>query len=116
MATQPRMTVQTLALLSVMLSDPFSEWYGLELSRTAGVKTGTLYPTLARLEDARWLTSTWEEVDPAIEGRPRRRLYRLTGEGADAARSAVDEAVARMSTGRLHRRRARGFRPGELPA
>ncbi len=92
----PRMTVQTLAVLSTMLEDEFREWYGLQLTAATGIKSGTLYPTLARLETARWLASTWEDVDPAIEGRPRRRLYRLTGEGADSARLAVDEHLARI--------------------
>ena len=46
---------------------------------------GTLYKALYRLERAGHLTSRWE--DPRIgasEGRPRRRLYRVTlvGEGA----------------------------------
>jgi PadR family transcriptional regulator PadR len=43
---------------------------------------GTLYKALQRLEEAGLLTSQWE--DPAIaaaEGRPRRRLYEVTGAG-----------------------------------
>jgi DNA-binding PadR family transcriptional regulator len=40
---------------------------------------GTLYKALGRLEAAGLLTSRWE--DPAPEGRPRRRLYTLTGRG-----------------------------------
>lgn len=46
---------------------------------------GTLYKALARMAASGMLESTWE--DPAIserEGRPRRRLYRVTGEGATA--------------------------------
>src|SRR5664279_3800715 len=43
---------------------------------------GTLYKALARLERAGMLTSCWE--DPGFaesEGRPRRRLYRVTPSG-----------------------------------
>ena len=46
---------------------------------------GTLYKALGRLEDRGLLASEWE--DPAIgaaEGRPRRRLYQVTGKGAEA--------------------------------
>ena len=43
---------------------------------------GTLYKALARLEGAGLLCSSWEE--PAPEGRPRRRLYTVTGAGATA--------------------------------
>jgi PadR family transcriptional regulator, regulatory protein PadR len=55
---------------------------------------GTLYKALARLERAGMLTSSWE--DPGIaesEGRPRRRLYRVTPSGEQAvARSPVQRA------------------------
>jgi PadR family transcriptional regulator len=54
---------------------------------------GTLYKALDRLERAGHLASRWE--DPAIaalDGRPRRRFYRVTldGEGA-LARAISDE-------------------------
>ena len=59
---------------------------------------GTLYKALGRLEEFGLLTSSWEDA-AAAEGRPRRRLYELTGEGARAARQAqagrADEAVGR---------------------
>ena len=67
-----------------MLDDSYREWYGLALSNACGLKTGTIYPALARLEQAGWVSSYWEDVDPSVVGRPKRRLYRLTGEGADA--------------------------------
>ena len=54
---------------------------------------GTLYKALGRLEEFGLLTSRWE--DAAAEGRPRRRLYELTGQGARVAEQAVaDQAVA----------------------
>jgi PadR family transcriptional regulator, regulatory protein PadR len=46
---------------------------------------GTLYKALQRLEAASLLTSQWEEPDiAAAEGRPRRRLYEVTGAGERA--------------------------------
>lgn len=47
---------------------------------------GTLYKALARLEEFGLLTSSWEDA-AAVEGRPRRRLYELTGKGAAAAQA-----------------------------
>jgi PadR family transcriptional regulator PadR len=48
---------------------------------------GTLYKALSRLEELGLLTSRWE--DPAAaEGRPRRRLYELTSQGAQMAEHA----------------------------
>jgi PadR family transcriptional regulator, regulatory protein PadR len=94
----PRITIQTIEVLSAMLDSPYEQWYGLELAKAAGLKPGTIYPALARLENAGWLSSYWEEVDPKEIGRPRRRLYRLTGEGADSARHVVDEHLQRLAT------------------
>jgi PadR family transcriptional regulator PadR len=90
----PKLTIQTLAVLGAMSVDPGSEWYGLELSKRSGLKPGTIYPILARLLEAGWLERHWEDIDPVVEGRPRRRLYRLTGAGAVAARHALDQRVA----------------------
>ena len=45
---------------------------------------GTLYKALGRLEAFGLLSSRWEAA-AAAEGRPRRRLYELTGEGARVA-------------------------------
>ncbi len=43
---------------------------------------GTLYKALSRMEKAGLLQSSWEDPHLAAqEGRPRRRLYRITGAG-----------------------------------
>ncbi|MDO9398243.1 MAG: helix-turn-helix transcriptional regulator [Herbiconiux sp.] len=69
---------------------------------------GTLYRALSRLTTAGFLDATWEEPEVAeADGRPRRRLYRVTGEGegalsaewsalrAEAAAAATSAAPAR---------------------
>jgi DNA-binding PadR family transcriptional regulator len=91
-----RMTTQTLAVLSAMLADPDADWYGLELSKRSNLKPGTIYPILDRLLKVDWLERRWEDIDPVVEGRPRRRLYRLTAVGAPAARSALEEHLASL--------------------
>lgn len=41
---------------------------------------GTLYKALGRLETAGLLESDWEDADEAVvQGRPRRRMYTVTG-------------------------------------
>jgi PadR family transcriptional regulator len=46
---------------------------------------GTLYKALQRLEEAGLLASQWEDPEiAAAEGRPRRRLYEVTGAGERA--------------------------------
>jgi PadR family transcriptional regulator, regulatory protein PadR len=57
---------------------------------------GTLYKALDRLERAGLLESRWEDPEAAAaEGRPRRRLYSVTGAGVTAFTTA---ATARQST------------------
>jgi hypothetical protein len=58
---------------------------------------GTLYKALGRLEEFGLLTSRWED-QAGVDGRPRRRLYELTGEGALVAGSALaGRAVAPLA-------------------
>lgn len=87
-----RMTIPTQLVLEVLLASPAHTAYGLEVGRTSGLPSGTVHPILARLEAIGWLTSSWEEVDPREMGRPARRYYTLTGDGAVAARAALARA------------------------
>jgi PadR family transcriptional regulator PadR len=94
---EPRMTLQTLAILKVLLAKPLEPRYGLDISKEAGLQRGTLYPSLARLERAGWLTSFQEDIDESAEGRRKRRYYRLTGAGASKARRALETEATRLS-------------------
>jgi PadR family transcriptional regulator PadR len=92
-----RMTLQTLAILRVLLDDPVGEHYGLEISKEAGLPGGSLYPILARLEREGWVTSDWEDLDEREAGRRRRRYYRLTTDGAAWAGQALAAAARQLS-------------------
>lgn len=92
----PQVTRQTERVLATFLRDPRGDRYGLELSRETGLKSGTLYPILARLETAGWVVSEWEQIDPSAEGRRPRRYYRLTRKGEKIARAAVAETEAHV--------------------
>jgi len=98
MGTEPRITLQTLAVLKVLLDEPLKERYGLEISRQAGLPTGSIYPILARLEQAGWITSEWEDIDEAVQGRRRRRYYRLTTAGAQRGRAASHDVQRLIPT------------------
>lgn len=90
MTRVPRMTLQTQLVLRAMLAKPTVERYGLQLCAETGLPSGTIYPIVARLEQLGWVESSWEEPSEHIaEGRPRRRYYRLTEEGAEQARDAL---------------------------
>lgn len=75
------MSLQTLRVLEAFLEHPTQEFSGADVHRRSGLASGTLYPILLRLESAGWFISRWEAVNPMTEGRPRRRLYRLTPAG-----------------------------------
>jgi PadR family transcriptional regulator PadR len=91
------LSVQTQSVLAVFLESPGRTRYGLEISREIGLASGTIYPILARLERIGWLLSEWEQIDPAAEGRPPRRRYRLTATGEVAARASVENTLRRFS-------------------
>jgi DNA-binding PadR family transcriptional regulator len=83
------MTASVLKVVAALLTAAGDERYGLELMRATGLPSGTLYPILVRLERAGWVESRWEDADPTAEGRPARRYYRLTADGAAEARREV---------------------------
>lgn len=59
--------------------------YGLEIVAHTGLPSGTVYPTLGRLQRSALVRSRWEDRRVADEdGRPRRRYYTLTHDGARA--------------------------------
>jgi PadR family transcriptional regulator, regulatory protein PadR len=62
---------------------------------------GTLYKALGRLEEFGLLASRWEDA-AAAEGRPRRRLYELTGRGVQVAEQAVADHAG-QAVGRVPR-------------
>jgi PadR family transcriptional regulator len=69
---------QTTSVLAAMAGDPARWYHGYELMGATGLKSGSLYPILIRLSDRGWLETAWEHDTPP--GRPRRHLYRLSGE------------------------------------
>ena len=95
------MTIPTQRVLRALLDDLDAERYGYELGELAGLRTGTIHPILARLEGLGWLQSRWEDIEPQTEGRPARRYYRLTAEGAEAAQSALARAYRPSPARRL---------------
>lgn len=57
--------------------------YGFEIAESVGLRPGSVYQVLRRLEDAGHATGEWEDAERAhAEGRPPRRNYRLDRTGA----------------------------------
>jgi PadR family transcriptional regulator PadR len=87
----PRLSHQTLLVLRLFLERPRERLSGSDIWKQTRMLSGTLYPILMRLERSDWLESQWEQLDPSDAGRPRKRLYRLTGLGYNKARQALAE-------------------------
>lgn len=66
--------------------------------REAGLKSGNLYPILARLEAPRWIEGHREAIDPSNAKRPTRRYYTFTPDGAVRARQALADLHAALGT------------------
>lgn len=86
-----KLTLTTMKVLKCFMEQPKAELSGVDITKSAKVFTGSLYPILMRLEAAGWLSSHWEEIDPREAGRPRRRYYRLTAHGQRLATEAFNE-------------------------
>ena len=92
----PRLTLHTAIVLHCVAS---GYRHGFDIIDASGLQSGTVYPVLRRLEDAGMLKSKWERAERAhAEQRPPRRLYQLTGSGAEALREALARypGVARL--------------------
>jgi PadR family transcriptional regulator, regulatory protein PadR len=102
--------VAVLRVLREFLTDASRPRYGYDLMQATGYASGKLYPILARLQHAGWLTRTPESVDPAQAGRPPRYMYMLSQDGAVRARQelAVLSAGLSVPSGRRLRPQAEG--------
>ena len=83
------------ALLAALLAAGERWSHGYELTAMTGVKSGTLYPLLIRLEAQAYLEAEWQA--PVVSGRPPRHAYRLTAAGRRLARAeagALDPGVS----------------------
>jgi PadR family transcriptional regulator, regulatory protein PadR len=90
-------------VLRVFLEDPAAPRYGYDLMKAARLPSGTLYPMLARLQDDGLVTSRWEAQREEAAGRPPRKYYQLTAEGARAARLELARASGTAASPRAVR-------------
>ena len=73
--------------------------YGFDIADKTGLQTGTVYPSLRRLDSLGFVRSNWESERVARrERRPARRYYEITRAG----QAALDIALKRFAhLGRL---------------
>lgn len=65
--------------------------FGFDVIDATGLTSGTVYPTLDKLEELGLLRSHWEDGDVARrQGRPARRYFAVTAAGARALAAALE--------------------------
>lgn len=84
---KPRAPSKATKLALIALLNAPESLHGYDIMQITGIKPGTLYPMLARLEDQGMLSSKWQE--PSLEGRPPRHIYSLTEAGRVLAKSLL---------------------------
>lgn len=92
-----RVMRKTHALIQVamaLLGDPTGRYWGYELSKQSGVRSGVLYPMLTRMLDEGFLADGWEAPTAIRDKRPSRRYYELTDKGRLALGAVLQEARA----------------------
>ncbi len=88
MPPTPRITYPT-ALVLLGLRQGLA--HGFDIIDATGLRSGTVYPILRRLEEVGLVRSRWERAPRAREeGRPPRRYYQLTATGAEAVLDALE--------------------------
>ena len=88
-------------LLAALLEARGGWTYGYEIATLTGIKSGTLYPLLIRLEAQGYLDAEWQQ--PVARGRPPRHAYRLTAAGLQLAQANAPDQAAPVA----------GWRAGE---
>lgn len=103
------MTAGVARVVRIFLDDPDTAMYGFDLMQRTRFPSGTIYPILARLERAGWIAGEQETSDEAArQGRPPRRMYRLTADGAVASHLALAELSAQLQPRPQHAVRPHG--------
>ena len=92
-------TLSSKEALVLALLGHSKEMYGLELvaASAGGLKRGTVYVTLGRMEQKGYVVSHVEDETPANGGLPR-RLYAATGHGRQVL-AALTAASRRLTPG-----------------
>jgi DNA-binding PadR family transcriptional regulator len=83
-----------MTVLADFLEDPHTWKYGYDISRSTGLKSGTLYPILMRLAEHGLLQTSWELAET---GRPPRHLYKLTKNGLRYSQEQLISADVAMN-------------------
>jgi PadR family transcriptional regulator, regulatory protein PadR len=108
-----RVTETTVLVLICLYTSEQEDLWGFEIVRKTGLKTGTVYPILDRLESLGWVTSEWETEND----RPgaRRRTYRLTDDAVYACQELLATKSSKQARTNARSRIAESLKPANYP-
>ena len=91
--TQPMRTTRLgLGTITILQALASGRRFGFDIMDATGLTSGTVYPSLERLEELGYVRSKWENETAAHrDGRPARRYFEITSAGS----RAMDEALER---------------------
>jgi PadR family transcriptional regulator, regulatory protein PadR len=76
-----RRTRSTIQVAVALMEQPEGRYWGYDLSKRSGLRSGVLYPILHRMLNEGWLSDGWESLEAPTHRRPPRRYYELTDAG-----------------------------------
>ncbi|MFF5082538.1 PadR family transcriptional regulator [Actinoplanes sp. NPDC000266] len=79
-----RITAPFLDVLEVFIAAGGAELHGWAIIKASHRGGPTVYKILERLDGMGWVSARWDD-EPADPNKPRRRYYKLTGEGVTQA-------------------------------
>jgi len=83
-----RLSYSAVAILNALAE---GRRYGFDIIDFTGLPSATVYPTLGKLEDAGFVSSTWEAHATAVKSkRPPRRNYELRAAGKRALSEGLE--------------------------
>lgn len=100
-----RRTQTMLTVAETLLASRSRRFWGYDLCKASGIESGSVYPMLAKFLNAGWIVDGWEKAEDNVPGRPPRRYYILTDDGARALQVELD--AGRASGHRRDHRAAR---------
>jgi DNA-binding PadR family transcriptional regulator len=81
----------SLATVTVLHAVARGVAHGFDIVAETGLRGGTVYPILSRLESDGFLSSSWEPAEVArADGRPPRRYYKVTRTGLKTLNDALE--------------------------
>ena len=86
----PRRRALGTATVAILQAIRTGHRFGLDIMEYTDLPSGTVYPTLTRMEQRGYVQGQWEaRAEAKREGRPRRRYYSLTPEGTAALEAVL---------------------------